>query len=105
MIRSAIRPQKKIKLMYSDKKIIYADHSATTKIRQEVVESMMLVLETDFGNPSSIHQFGRKAKQYLEAARADIASVINADEEKIFFTSGGTESDNSVIFEIGRASC
>lgn len=79
---------------------IYADHSATTKVRSEVVEAMVQVLREDFGNPSSIHNFGRKAKSYLNKAREDIASVINADKEQIVFTSGGTESDNLVILGI-----
>ena len=85
-----------------DKKIIYADHSATTKVRPEVVEVMLKVLQDDFGNPSSIHQFGRRAKKYLDEARENIASVINAKTEQIFFTSGGTESDNTVIWGIRR---
>ena len=81
---------------------VYADHSATTKPRPEVIQSMLEVLENDFGNPSSIHQSGRKAKKHLCDARASIASVINANEEEIFFTSGGTESDNTVIFGIEK---
>src|SRR3989338_4188670 len=86
--------------MYSEIKKIYADNSATTKVRDEVVEVMLKVLKEDFGNPSSIHQYGRKAKSYLEDARSNIASLINANEEQIFFTSGGTESINTVIFGI-----
>ena len=81
---------------------VYADHSATTKPRPEVIQSMLEVLENDFGNPSSIHQSGRKAKKHLCDARVSIASVINASEEEIFFTSGGTESDNTVIFGIEK---
>ena len=87
--------------MYHNKKI-YADNSATTKVRDEVAEVMLKVLKEDFGNPSSIHQFGRKAKLYLEEARENIASLINAKEEQIFFTSGGTEAINTVIFGISR---
>ena len=81
-----------------NKKPIYADHSATTRVRPEVVEAMKEVLEVDFGNPSSIHSFGRKAKKYLNEARANISAAINANEDKIYFTSGGTESNNTVIF-------
>ncbi len=81
---------------------IYADNSATTKVRDEVVEAMLNVLKEDFGNPSSIHQFGRTAKSYLEESRGNIASLINAKEEQIFFTSGGTESINTVIFGISK---
>lgn len=81
---------------------VYADHSATTKPRPEVIQAMSEVLEKDFGNPSSIHSFGRKAKQHLLNARENIASIINANDEEIFFTSGGTESDNLIIFGIER---
>ncbi len=85
-----------------NKKIIYADNSATTKVRNEVAEVMLKVLKEDFGNPSSIHSYGRKAKSHLEEARNNIASLINADNEQIFFTSGGTESINTVIFGISK---
>src|SRR3989338_1905497 len=61
---------------------------------------MLTVLKEDFGNPSSIHRFGRTARVHLEEARSNIASLINANEEQIFFTSGGTESINTVIFGI-----
>ena len=88
--------------MSNNMKIIYADHSATTKVRNEVTEAMLKVLKEDFGNPSSIHQFGRKAKLYLEEARGNIASLVNAKEDQIFFTSGGTESINTVIFGITK---
>ena len=88
--------------MYNERNIIYVDNSATTKVRDEVAEVMLKVLKEDFGNPSSIHQFGRKAKAYLEEARGNIASLINANEEQIFFTSGGTESINTVIFGVSN---
>ncbi len=87
----------------TNKKIIYADHSATTKVRPEVINAMINILEGDFGNPSSIHGFGRRAKQCLETARKDIASIINAKEEQVFFTSGGTESNNAVVFGLVKA--
>lgn len=87
--------------MYN-KKIIYVDHSATTKVREEVVEAIIPILKENFGNPSSIHQFGRRAKSYLNEAREKTASVINANEEEIIFTSGGTESNNLVIFGIQK---
>lgn len=83
-------------------KKIYADHSATTPVREEVVEVMSHVLKEDFGNPSSIHCLGRNAKKHLTEARKNIASVINAREEEIFFTSSGTEANNAVIFGIER---
>ena len=86
----------------ADKKIIYADHSATTKVRAEVVDSMIKVLQDDFGNPSSIHQYGQRAKQYLNEARENIAQAINATENQIFFTSGGTESNNIAILGVAK---
>lgn len=86
----------------SNKKVIYADHSATTKVRPEVVTVMNKIFEEDFGNPSSVHSFGKKVKSLLEEARANIASVIHAKEEEIIFTSGGTESNNTVIFGIEK---
>lgn len=84
-------------------KTVYVDHSATTKVRSEVVAVMLDVLQNDFGNPSSIHSYGKRAKRYLDDARENIASVINADKAQIFFTSGGTESNNMVIFGLVRA--
>ena len=91
-----------MKLMYNKKRIIYADHSATTKVRAEVVEAMLPLLTEDFGNPSSIHTFGKKAREYLNKSRNEIASVINAEEDQIIFTSGGTESNNTVILGLAR---
>ena len=87
----------------TNKKTIYADHSATTKARPEVINAMVDILQIDFGNPSSIHSFGRIAKQHLEAAREEISSAIKAEKEQIFFTSGGTESNNTVIFGLVKA--
>ena len=84
-------------------KIIYADNSATTKVREEVISAMNAVFRDDFGNPSSIHQYGRKAKLLLTSSREKTALVINAKPEEIFFTSGGTESDNTVIFGIANS--
>ncbi|MBI3591529.1 MAG: cysteine desulfurase [Candidatus Melainabacteria bacterium] len=88
--------------MFNNTKMIYVDNSATTRVRPEVVEAMLPILKDDFGNPSSMHGFGRKAKKHLDDARINIASVINSEAEQIFFTSGGTESDNAVIFGLVR---
>ena len=66
----------------NNKKPIYADNSATTKVRDEVAEVMLKILKEDFGNPSSMHQYGRKAKLYLEEARGSISSLINAQEDQ-----------------------
>lgn len=81
---------------------IYLDHAATTPIAPEVKEVMWQ--EGDlFGNPSSIHVFGRKARKMLDEARAVIAKEINASEREIIFTSGGTEADNMALIGTARA--
>lgn len=77
---------------------IYMDYSATTPLRKEVLEAMMPFLTTDFGNPSSIHWFGRTAKKAMEEARAKIALLIGAVEpSEVLFTSGGSEADNLAL--------
>lgn len=78
-------------------KRIYFDHSATTPVEPEVVEVMTTYLVKKFGNPSSVHYFGREAKVALEEARETIAGLIHAEPEEIFFTSGGTEADNLAL--------
>jgi cysteine desulfurase len=77
---------------------IYLDHNATTPVDPEVVEAMMPYLNDNFGNASSVHNFGREAKVALENAREQIASMINCEPAELYFTSGGTESDNLAIF-------
>lgn len=72
----------------------YFDHSATTRVDPAVAEAMVEVMTKNFGNPSSIHNFGRNARVILEDARETIAKILNAQSSEIFFTSGGTEADN-----------
>lgn len=81
--------------------IIYLDNSATTKVRDEVIEAMLPYLAESWGNPSSIHQAGVTAKRAIEQARAKVARLINAKPSEIFFTPGGTSSNNTAI--LGRA--
>lgn len=76
---------------------IYLDHSATTPVRPEVAEIMTEYLTEKFGNPSSVHSYGREARKALDKARQQIADAINAQPEEIIFTSGGTEADNLAI--------
>ncbi|NIS59910.1 MAG: cysteine desulfurase NifS [Proteobacteria bacterium] len=76
---------------------IYLDHSATTPIRPEVLEAMYPYFTDIFGNASSIHTFGQKAKKALEEARGSVARLIGAHPSEIVFTSGGTEADNLAI--------
>jgi cysteine desulfurase len=76
---------------------VYLDHNATTPVHPAVVEAMTKVLREDFGNPSSVHHFGQRAKSAMDQARSSVASLIGADPSEVVFTSGGTESDNLAI--------
>ncbi|RKY81362.1 cysteine desulfurase NifS [candidate division KSB1 bacterium] len=76
---------------------IYLDNAATTPVDKRVFEEMVPYLTEIFGNPSSVHLFGRESKKAVEKARSSVAELINADPEEIVFTSGGTESDNAVL--------
>ena len=84
-------------------KTIYLDHAATTPVRQEVLDAMVPYFSEIFGNASSIHMVGQRAKKALENARAVIAGCIGADPKEIFFTSGGTESDNLATKGVAHA--
>lgn len=79
------------------KQMIYADNAATTKLAPEALEAMMPFLTDEYGNPSSLYSFSRSAKKALADARTIIAECIGAAPKEIFFTSGGTESDNWAI--------
>ena len=76
---------------------IYADNAATTKISQTAMKAMISAMENSFGNPSSIHQIGMAANDALQTAREQIARCLGCMPKEIFFTSGGTESDNQAI--------
>ena len=76
---------------------VYLDNAATTPIAPEVIDSMLSVLKEDYGNPSSSHGFGRKAKALLENARRTIAKTIHCSSSEIIFTAGGTEADNMAL--------
>jgi cysteine desulfurase len=76
---------------------VYFDNAATTKIAPEVLEEMWQVMQKDYGNPSSTHAEGRKARTLIENARKTIAKHLNCSVSEIFFTSGGTESNNMAI--------
>jgi cysteine desulfurase len=81
---------------------IYFDHAATTPTHPDVVKEMIPILENVYGNPSSIHHFGRQARKLLDTARASIAKSISAQEKEIIFTGGGTEADNMALLGIAR---
>lgn len=78
-------------------RFVYADNAATTPVAPEVIKEMTPVFETAWGNPSSLHQKGREAKELLESSRERIAKVFNCKASEIYFTSCGTESDNWAI--------
>jgi cysteine desulfurase len=81
---------------------IYLDYSATTPPRPEVIALMQQVMTEQWGNPSSLHQWGQQAAIALERARVQVAGLLNAEPEAIVFTSGGTESDNLAIMGVAR---
>lgn len=76
---------------------VYADHAATTPLCDDAWHAMLPFLREDFGNPSSLHSWARKPREAIAAARQTIAECIGAESREIFFTSGGTESDNWAI--------
>ena len=76
---------------------VYFDNAATTSLDKEVLDEMLPFMTEHFGNPSSIHGYGRKTRSAIEAARKSVAKSLNVSPSEIFFTSGGTEADNMAI--------
>ena len=83
--------------------MIYLDNSSTTKQAKEVTEVMIRSFEEDFGNPSSLHELGRTVQNRINDVRGEIAKSIGFSDSEIFFTSGGTESDNLALFGVADA--
>lgn len=81
---------------------IYADNAATTKTSQSAIDAMVKTMTDVYGNPSSLHSVGQKAKEVLEKARVDVAKCIGADFKDIYFTSGGSEADNQAIISAAK---
>src|SRR6186997_1605534 len=81
---------------------IYFDNAATTPLDKEVMEAMLPYMTTHFGNPSSIYSYGRESRLAIESARKSVARLLNAHPGEIFFTSGGTESNNTAILSAIR---
>jgi cysteine desulfurase len=79
---------------------IYLDYSATTPTRSEVMDLMQTVMQSQWGNPSSLHHWGNRSATLLEQARSQVGALVNAPPESIVFTSGGTEANNLAIFGI-----
>lgn len=77
---------------------VYLDNAATTPLDPAVIDAMVTVMKDHFGNPSSIHGFGRKTRSLIEQARKSVAAQLNVSPSEIFFTSGGTEADNMAIY-------
>ncbi len=82
---------------------VYLDHNASTPVHPEVVEAMLPYFSERFGNPSSVHGFGREAREGLETARDQVAHFLRVGKEEIVFTSGGTESDNMAVKGVAMA--
>jgi len=82
---------------------IYLDHSATTKLKKEILDTMLPFLTEQYGNPSTIYTLGREAKKAIDHARGQVAKAINAKPNEIYFTSSGTESDNWAIKGVAYA--
>ena len=83
--------------------MIYLDNAASTAVHPEVVKEMLPYFDVQYGNPSSIHQFGRKAKNAIQKARKQVAALIGAEPDEILFTSGGTESNNTILYGIPKS--
>ncbi len=84
-------------------KRIYMDYSATTPMKKEVLDAMMPYFSETYGNPSSVHSFGREAKNAINNSRETVAKALGAKREEIYFTAGGTESDNWAIKGIAKS--
>lgn len=82
---------------------VYADNAATTKVSQTAIDAMLPCLTETYGNPSSVHRFGRAAHEMLENARGIIADCLNADARELTFTSGGSEADNQALISAAAA--
>ena len=76
---------------------VYADHAATTPVHEAARKAMLHCLEEDYGNPSSLHSVGQRAREILDEARADVAACLNAEPSEITFTGGGSEADNQAL--------
>ncbi len=83
--------------MQTMSRFVYLDHSATTPVDQKVLEAMLPFFSMDFGNPNSLHAWGRKARQAVDQARDEVSRLINAEPSEIIFTGGGSEADNIAI--------
>lgn len=84
-------------------KIIYADHSATTYVKTEVLEEMLPYFTSKFGNASSMYSIGRTSREAVDKSRCQVANCIGCRSDEVYFTAGGSESDNMILLGIARA--
>ena len=89
--------------MNGEKKYIYLDHAATTAVRPEVLEAMLPYFTEYYGNPSSIYSMSSEPRRAIAKARARVAKVLGVSEKEIYFTGGGSESDNWVLLAAAEA--
>ncbi|HHW57714.1 MAG TPA: cysteine desulfurase [Clostridia bacterium] len=82
---------------------VYLDNSATTRVRKEVIDKMVEVLDIEYGNPSSLHKKGYQAEKLLKEARENVSKLVNGETEGIVFTSGGTESNNLALIGVAES--
>jgi len=82
---------------------IYFDHNATTPVDPAVLEAVVRVMRDEYGNPSSVHHFGQRAKAVMDDARTSVAGLIGAEPGELVFTSGGTEADNFALRGVAEA--
>ena len=82
---------------------VYLDYSATTPVKEEVLQEMIPYFTDHFGNPSSLYKIARESKEALTVARERVAGLINAEPREVFFTSSGTEADNWAMFGVAEA--
>ena len=85
------------------KKVIYLDNAATTKVRPEVVEAMLPFYTEYYGNPSAVYEFSTPCKEALAKARETVANALGAKDNEIYFTNGGSESDNWALIATAEA--
>jgi len=83
--------------------MIYLDNAATTHLDEDVLEAMLPYWKQEYGNPSAIYQLGKQANEAMNEARKQVANAIGADVDEIYFTSGGSEADNTAIKGVARA--
>ena len=85
-----------------EKMTIYADNAATTRTSEAAIKAMLPFMTEVYGNPSSLHSYGQRAKEALESARARVAAVLGCETREVYFTSGGSESDNQALISAAR---